>query len=591
MEKENKPNNEGQYWRNLWRLLQPIRKGLLGISVFVIFLTLLAVVKPYALKLIVDRLTTAGFQDWGWLILWVMIFWGTDLIRTSLQYFERQLLFKVMVELEYFLPIKAHEKLLQLNLSYHERENTGAKIVKIEKGVFKISNLVGDFFFEVVPTVIQLFVTTIFLGVIDYRFAIGFLIFTIPFIILNYTFNRRLYPVRRARYRQYEKASGKMAQAVMNINAVQSFSQERRELRDFTNLKQDIKTKEDKEWLTVNRLNWFRNSLIDTGRAVVLILSAYLVFKGEISIGSLVFVMSLSESAYTAIYRLSHVYDMMAEGREGVSRLQELIEEKPEITNPENGRKLKNISGEIEFSNVSFNYRANENAVLKKINLKIAAGAVTALVGPSGSGKTTLARLIYRHYDPTTGDISVDGHSLRELDLYNYRRFLAIVPQEVEIFDLNIKDNIAYANPRASLKEIKAAAKMANAEEFIVKLNKGYETLVGERGVKLSGGQRQRIGIARAILANPQILIFDEATSNLDSYSEKLIQEAIERVRQHRTMIIVAHRLSTIRKADKIVVLENGRVMEEGSHLELSQHGGLYQKLLSLQATGDIVNK
>jgi len=226
---------------------------------------------------------------------------------------------------------------------------------------------------------------------------------------------------------------------------------------------------------------------------------------------------------------------------------------------------------------------------LDRVSFKISAGTTVALVGPSGGGKTTVARLLYRHYDPTSGKVMVDDKDIKSFDFNAYRRFLAIVPQEVEIFDVSVRDNIAYANPAASLAEIEAAARIANAEEFILKLDKGYDTLVGERGIKLSGGQRQRLGIARAILARPKILIFDEATSNLDSQSESLIQEALGRIGRNRTVIIIAHRLSTIKKADKIIVLENGKVAEQGSHLELSQvAGGLYAKLLKLQDLGEI---
>jgi ABC-type multidrug transport system fused ATPase/permease subunit len=183
----------------------------------------------------------------------------------------------------------------------------------------------------------------------------------------------------------------------------------------------------------------------------------------------------------------------------------------------------------------------------------------------------------------------IDGYDVREYDLYSFRKFISIVPQEVEVFDVSVRENISYAKPKASLAEIRAAARVANAEEFITQLRDGYETMVGERGIKLSGGQRQRLGIARAILANPKILIFDEATSSLDSYSEKLIQEAMEKIRKNRTVIIIAHRLSTIKKADKIIVLENGKVVEEGSHTELSRvQGGLYEKLINLQRMGDV---
>ena len=332
-----------------------------------------------------------------------------------------------------------------------------------------------------------------------------------------------------------------------------------------------------------------RNLIVDIGRASVLFLGVYLVFKGMISVGSLIFVFTLSEKAYASLYRLSRFYDKMEEGREGVNRLLVLFNAQTEVVNKDGGYKPKKMTGEIKFQNVSFRYGDNKRAAVSQLNFKINPGCVTALVGPSGGGKTTVARLIYRHYDPQEGRVLLDDKDLRDYDLYSFRKFLAIVPQEVEIFDLSVSENISYAKPDATKKEIIAAAKIANAAEFIDRLEEGYDTMVGERGIKLSGGQRQRIGIARAVLANPRILIFDEATSNLDSQSEVLIQDAIGKISRDRTMIIIAHRLSTIKRADKIIVLENGRVAEEGSHLELARvDGGLYAKLLKLQTMGDV---
>ena len=226
---------------------------------------------------------------------------------------------------------------------------------------------------------------------------------------------------------------------------------------------------------------------------------------------------------------------------------------------------------------------------MKNLSFKIIPGSITALVGPSGGGKTTIARLLYRHYDPQEGEVLLDDKNLKDYDLFAFRKFFAIVPQEVEIFDLSIKENIAYAKPGASFQEIRAAARIANAAEFIEKFDRKYDTMVGERGIKLSGGQRQRVGIARAILANPRVLIFDEATSNLDSQSERLIQDAMDKISKGRTMIIIAHRLSTIKKADKILVLEGGKLVESGSHQELARiNGGLYSKLIKLQELGEV---
>jgi ABC-type multidrug transport system fused ATPase/permease subunit len=332
-----------------------------------------------------------------------------------------------------------------------------------------------------------------------------------------------------------------------------------------------------------------RNFIVDIGRLTTLGIGIFLISKGQISIGSLVFAITMSEKTYLSLFRLNRFYDNASEGMIGVRRFMGLISQEEEISNPSGGIKPSAISGSIEFKDVSFAYGDSGNLALDKASFVIPSGSFTALVGPSGGGKTTVARLIYRHYDPSSGIVLADNHSLKEYDLYAFRKYVAIVPQEVEVFDISVKDNIAYASPDASFEEVQAAARIANAEEFIDRLKDGYDTLVGERGIKLSGGQRQRLGIARAILANPKILIFDEATSNLDSQSERLIQEAIDRISRDRTLIVIAHRLSTIKKADKIIVLEKGRVKEQGSHIELArQHGGLYSELLKLQTIGEI---
>ena len=478
---------------------------------------------------------------------------------------------------------------MDLSLGYHETENTGGKIIKIERGVDRISQLVNSIGWEVAPTLAQLIFTIPALFWSDWRIGLSFLFFAPLFIFLIYWSNRRMYPVRKSIYRSYEVASGKMTQAIININAVQSFVQEKRELSAFEKIKAGIRDNENKQWGWMMKVGLGRNLIVDIGRAAVLFIGVYLVYLGEISVGTLIFTFTLSEKAYAAIYRLSRFYDRMEEGREGVSRLLLLFKAESEIVNKKKAVTISKLTGEIEFKAVSFRYREAKIKALNRTSFKISAGSVVALVGPSGGGKTTVARLIYRHYDPLSGKVLVDGRDLRDLDIFSYRRFLAIVPQEVEVFDVSVRENIAYACPGADQDAIEAAARIANAEEFILKLDKGYDTLVGERGIKLSGGQRQRLGIARAILANPRILIFDEATSSLDSQSERLIQDALQKIGRNRTVIIIAHRLSTIKQADKIIVLENGKVVEQGSHLELSLvSGGLYAKLLKLQALGAV---
>ena len=380
-----------------------------------------------------------------------------------------------------------------------------------------------------------------------------------------------------------------LGQVIMNINTVKSFVQEKREIKKYSDLWRDIRSSGIKEWFKLVDMNVFRAITVIVGRIVILSLGAILIYKGEITIGTLVFVFTLTEKAYHSMWRLSRFYDKVEEGAIAVERLINLNNQKNDIVNKQNGVKAKTLRGIIKFKNVDFTYSDAKQKALQGVDIRINSGCVTALAGPSGGGKTTVARMIYRHYDPQAGSVSIDDLDLRDYDLHSFRKHIAIVPQEVEIFNGSVRDNIAYANPDASLEEVQAATKIANADEFIQELAKGYDTEVGERGIKLSGGQRQRVGIARAILANPKILIFDEATSSLDSQSEQLIQEAMDRITRGRTTIIIAHRLSTIKKADKIIVLEKGKVVEAGSHLQLAQKkGGLYARLLNLQKIGDI---
>ncbi len=577
------------FWLRLWKLLKPSQKRIKILLCFTIVFESLRLIGPYMLKLIIDKLTAFNAAEVMPIIYLIIFMFIAEQGVAIINYFREKRIFDILVDIEYYLPIKIHKKLILLPLSYHEKENTGNKITKIERGIQKIIELLANASFEIAPTITQLIVTMIVLFAVDWRFGLSFFIFAPLFIVLTWKVNKDLYPTRKKRHEDYEVASGKLGQSIININTVKSFVQEKRESSDYGLIRKRIKVNELKEWTKLLRSGISRSLIVDFGRITILLLGSYFVWQGSVTIGTLVFVITLSEKSYFSLWRLSRFYDRVEEGAEAINRFINIEREEINVANPKNGIKPKTIGGEIKFKNMSFAYEDDKERALNNINLKIGAGYVTALVGPSGGGKTTLARMIYRHYDPQRGEVLLDDINLKKYDIFSFRKFISIVPQEVEIFNVSVKDNIAYANPNASFREIKAAARIANAEEFIEKLHNKYDTLVGERGIKLSGGQRQRIGIARAVLANPKILIFDEATSSLDSYSEKLIQEAIEKVRKGRTMIIIAHRLSTIKRADKIVVIEDGKIVEQGSHYELAQTSkGIYAKLLNLQKMGDV---
>ncbi|OGF25347.1 hypothetical protein A2331_03985 [Candidatus Falkowbacteria bacterium RIFOXYB2_FULL_34_18] len=588
--KKNKNKNLKRFWPKLWNLLKPSHKQIKTLFVSILFLELVVLTGPFLLKLIIDKIVNFKPEELKTILFFIFLMFISEQFNSFLHHLRDRIIFKLIFDIECYLPTMAQEKLMYLPLTYHEKENTGNKIMKIERGGNKILDLIMNIAWEVGPTFIQLIITLIVLLMVDLRFGLSFAFFAPLFVVLTYRVNKSLAPIRKQRHKDYEISSGQMVQSIININTVKSFTQEKREIKEFKTIRERISANGVKEFSKLLNFGLIRNLIIDMGRITILLLGIYLIVKGNITVGSLVFVITLSEKAYFSLYRLSRFYDRMEEGAEAVNRFTALIHEKSNIINKKNGYKPKKIKGKIEFQNVNFSYGQNNALALDNVSLKINEGCVTAFVGPSGGGKTTLARMIYRHYDPLGGIVLLDNKDLRDYDLFALRKFMSIVPQEVEIFNTSIRKNIAYADPGASRETIEAAARIANAEEFINKFPKKYDTEVGERGIKLSGGQRQRIGIARAILANPKILIFDEATSNLDSCSEKLIQEAMDKITHGRTVIIIAHRLSTIKKADKIIVLENGKIAETGSHCELAQNkGGLYAKLLKLQKVGDVV--
>ena len=579
----------GSFWKHIWELFKPSRKAILRLFVLIMLTELVRLVGPYLLKLVIDKITNFNVAQIKNIFILIFLMFFVNQTTSMMDYFSYRKVFDILVEILSYLSANAHKKMVFLGLGYHEKENTGSKIIKINRGVDKIDNLFSNFFWEVAPTVFQIIFTTITLFIVDWRFGLIILIFVPMFIFLTLRLNKSVFSFRKKRFDAQEVAGSLMTQSIVNINTVKSFVQELREHRQFLQATKNVASSTLNEFGKVLKYNLLRNLVIDLGRGCVLFFGIYLVIKGRITIGSIVFVYTISEKALLSLFRISRLYDRIMESSEAVERLYVLSREEETVKNNPQGIKPKNIDGAIEFKNLSFCYADSKNCALNNVNFTINSGCVTALVGPSGGGKTTVARMIYRHYDPLSGQILLDGHDLREYDLYAFRRFIAIVPQEVEIFDTSVKENISYAKPNATLSEIKAAARIANAEEFILQLKNGYDTIVGERGIKLSGGQRQRVGIARAILANPHILIFDEATSSLDSYSERLIQDAMDKISKNRTVIVIAHRLSTIKKADKIIVLERGKVAEEGNHLELLKNfGGLYQKLIKLQEIGDI---
>jgi len=321
--------------------------------------------------------------------------------------------------------------------------------------------------------------------------------------------------------------------------------------------------------------------LIGVGMALFIIFySGRQVISGVLSFGAFTLFMATLLSLIRPFKKLSQVNSIMQQALAASNRIYDILEVNPSIKEKEGASELIEFKDGVAFSGVTFGY--TEREVLKDINLKAQKGQVVAIVGPSGVGKSTLVDLIPRFYDPQKGKIFIDGKDTRDFTLKSLRQKIGIVTQEIILFNDSIKTNIAYGNPQASMELIKEAARNANAHEFISKLPQGYDTVIGDRGAKLSGGERQRIAIARALLKNPPILILDEATSQLDSESERLVQEALDRLIKGRTVFVIAHRLTTVKNADKIIVLDNGKIIEEGNHGQLLENDGLYKRLYQM---------
>jgi len=572
------------FLKQLWTLLKPSRRQIFVLLFLAIIVEISQLVGPYFLKIIIDLILEFKSEEILNILIWIGAMFLANQVSSLFAYVKDRKALDIVTDTDYYLANDAQEKMVGLSLSYHEKENTGNKIVKIERGIDRIRDLLLTLFWEIIPTFFQVVFTMIVLFWVNFYFGLTVLFFVPIFVWMTLRVNRKVHPQRVQIYKKGEEASGLMTQSIININTVKSFVQEKLEVSKFKKINRIIQDNAVSVFSTAMKYNLWRTLVINLGRAAILFFGVYLIWIGSVTVGSLVFVITISEKALISLFRISKLYDQIMESLEPVARLYELQLEESDIKNVVNGIKPSHLEGAVDFRNVSYAYSDNRRKALKDVSLKIKPGSMVAFVGPSGGGKTTLARMIFRHYDPQNGEVLLDGKSLKEYDLYAFRRFISIVPQDVEVFSASVKENIAYSKPEATLKEVKAAARVANAEEFIKNLEEGYDTQVGERGIKLSGGQRQRIGIARALLADPCILIFDEATSNLDSYSEKLIQDAMEKIKKNRTVIVIAHRLSTIKKSDFIFVLENGQLVEQGTHAQLSQEKcGLYKKLIDLQ--------
>ncbi len=483
----------------------------------------------------------------------------------------------------------ALKKILTLPLEFYDENNPGRIAARVAKG---LSNYTWTFPFiieQLIPKIVRVFGIFVVIGLIDWRIAV-IVLGSVSAILLNSLWGLKDLAIKEECLENYiENTDSRNSEIITNIKTVKAFGNELAELnRQTTRLDREFKVLDYRIHRGYTWLSTYQRTFVQSCTFVVLVCTLWLAVNSAISIGHFITILTVASMAYAEVDPICELAEMFARRFAPMARFREFTALPP---GRDAGALLPDgpiyqFTGKVHFHQLTFGYSA-EKPVLNNIELLIEPCQTVALVGRSGSGKSTLVKLLFRYFEPNSGSLLIDGRDIRQLDVTAYRKRLAIVHQEVDIFNGTLMENLLYGNPNASFEEIVTACKIAQAHKFIQQLPKGYFTTVGERGVRLSGGQRQRVGIARALIVNPDVLVFDEATSSLDYESERAIQMAMRSLFGTRTLIIIAHRLSTVRDADKIVVLDQGSISQVGNHEQLIEQGGLYQRLHALQSSGE----
>ena len=565
--------------RGLARLLAPYKLRVAAMLLALIAAAGTALAPAPLAKLAIDQ--GIARHDMGALELVVGAFLASVVLYAVATYAQTYLVGWVGQRALQDLRLQLFAHLQRLSLGFYERNRAGVIISRLTNDVEALDQLVEDG----LATLIQSGLTLI--GVIAILLALDLRLALLTFLALPVlaagavAFRIASAGAYRLTRERIAAITGYLQETLSGIRVVRSFGQEPRHLARFRELNE---ANRDANMTTV-RLNAAYFPSVELLSALVtveiLVVGGLAAIEGHTSTGVVFAFIAALNNFFDPIQSLSQLYSIYQSGTAALDKIFELLDERPELVDATDAVELPPLRGELRFEHVSFRYGTEAQLpwALREVNLVIPAGQTVALVGETGAGKSTLAKLVQRFYDPTEGRILIDGHDLRAVRARSLRAQLGTVPQEAFLFSGSVRDNIAFAKPNASDEQIREAARAVGADQFIARLEHGYETQIGERGVQLSAGQRQLLAFARALVADPRVLVLDEATSNVDVRTERLIEEGLRRLLHGRTAIVIAHRLSTIRHADRIIVLEHGRVVEQGSHEELLDHGGRYWQL------------
>ncbi len=585
----------GLGWRDQWRVLKRVmpllwpegkpelKLRVAGAFSLILIGKLVNVALPIVYKRVVDALSMGPGAV---LVVPVALIVGYGLVRvaSSATTEIRDMIFaKVQERALRLVSVGVLEHLLGLSLRFHLDRQTGGLSRSIERGTESIESLLTYLLFNIAPIFIELvLVTGVLWHYVDFPIAAATFAVVVGYGAFTAAATQWRMRYRREMNAQDREANARAIDTLLNFETVKYFGNENHELARFNEAKQDYVTAAIANQRSLSTFNIGQAGILSLGVVLIMLLAGYGVAQGRMSIGTFVMVNAYVLQLYQPLNMLSWVWRILRQAFTDIEQMYGLLEEESEVQDKPDAAPLRHGPGRVVFDHVGFAYDPRR-PILNDVSFEIPGGRTLAIVGPTGGGKSTIARLLFRFYDPQSGAVSIDRQDLRDVTQASLRTAIGVVPQDTVLFNDSIYYNIAYGRPEATAEEVAEAARRAQLSGFIEKLPDGYATRVGERGLKLSGGEKQRVAIARVILKNPEILIFDEATSSLDSRTEAEIQSNLRAISAHRTTLVIAHRLSTVVDADEILVLDDGVIVERGSHDALLARGGTYAAMWDRQ--------
>ena len=565
------------------QFVRPYRSTLVGVISLALLLAALSAVDPLLMKYLFDALERrSGLSSLGVIMAGLV---ALELARAGLQAWLGVLSWDVRLGVDYTMRENVMSKLNSLPMSFHQGETIGATMNRINQGIAGCVTAFCETAFNLFPTLLYLVLSVTAMLQMEWRLAIAVIVFApLPAVIGAWAAPEQMHRERRL-VERWNSIYGRFNEVLAGMMTVKGFAMEEEEKRRFMQGVREGNEVVRRGVRTDNVTGTLRSLAATAARLTALAIGGYLISRQEMTVGTLLAFLGYIGGLFGPVQGLTNTYQTLRKATVSLEAIFSILDAEDVVADGPGASDVRPLRGEVEFRDVSFGYQP-DSPVLRDISLTARPGETIALIGPSGSGKTTLLALLQRFYSLTDGSITVDGVDIKRMTQRSLRSQIGVVFQDAHLFNDTVHANISYGRPTAAQTDVEAAARAAHAHEFIMALPEGYDTIVRERGSRLSGGQRQRIAIARALLKNPPILILDEATSALDSESEYLIQRALKTLLSGRTAFVIAHRLSTVRDADRIVVIKEGVIAEAGSHTELLAHEGYYASLVARQAKG-----